>query len=264
MGLKVGQQPYRSGSLVPARSDPDRFTAAVASVGLLVLVGFALGLCAWEVEAPGLLDSYVTSNTVYALNPGTGIGRPATVAIPAGIIAAALGLGFLAWRRSVAALETLGRLSRRLAPLVLAPLLPLLWRWQLWQGEREIVFLVLSGVLVFGGQRLLRLSFSTEPVLGAWAGTWGPGRALSPSGRARIREATWWLPFTLVCLAAATFAVFFSVHTVIHHRNVLSSSMDLTERSRPLYEVWRVGRAAAARGVVLLALGDVARRTPPR
>jgi len=41
------------------------------------------------------------------------------------------------------------------------------------------------------------------------------------------RTATRFLPFTLVLLAAAGYAAFFSYHTVVHHRNILSSSLDL-------------------------------------
>jgi uncharacterized membrane protein len=36
-----------------------------------------------------------------------------------------------------------------------------------------------------------------------------------------------WLPFAIVVAAAAGYAIYFSYHTVVHHRNVLSSSLDL-------------------------------------
>ena len=108
------------------------------------------------------------------------------------------------------------------------PLLPLLWRWQLWQGEREIVFLLLTGVLVFGGQRLMRVSLSTDPVLTFGTSSSSPSSSPS-SSRAWVpaRGVARWLPFTLVAAAAAGYAIFFGIHTVVHHRNLLSASLDL-------------------------------------
>lgn len=208
--LHADQRPRYARTAVSPGPDQAWLTSVFVSVTLLVMVGFSLGLCAWELYAGDLLDGYVNSNAV------TDVERlgPTAVAIPTSLLAAVAALVFLAWRRGIA-VEVLGRLSRRVSPLLLVPLLPLLWRWQLWQGEREIVFLLLTGVLVFGGQRLMRVSLSTAPV---------PTFGTSSS---RARGVARWLPFTLVTAAAGGYAIFFGIHTVVHHRNLLSASLDL-------------------------------------
>jgi uncharacterized membrane protein len=106
--------------------------------------------------------------------------------------------------------------------MVLVGLLPIMFRWRLWQDTREVVFLLLGLVLVFGAQKLLQVALSTPPVFQRLGSA---GRA---SDRAAVRRAlTRTVPFLLVVLAATVYAIYFSYHTVVHHRNVLSSSLDL-------------------------------------
>jgi hypothetical protein len=119
--------------------------------------------------------------------------------------------------------EIIERLARRASPAVLAALLPLMFRWRFWQGGRELVFLLLVLVLVFSAQKLLQVAWATEPVFGR-------PRFLDrmfADGAAMGRADCNWLPFAIVVAAAAVYAIYFSYFTVVHHRNVLSSSLDL-------------------------------------
>jgi uncharacterized membrane protein len=78
-------------------------------------------------------------------------------------------------------------------------------------------------LLVFGAQKLLQISWATPPAFGR-PGFWGRAYAdLAEMGRATPR----FLPFLIVALAAAGYTAFFSYHTIVHHRNVLSTSLDL-------------------------------------
>jgi len=133
-----------------------------------------------------------------------------------------LSLGMLAWRRHASA-ESILVLARRLSPLALSGLLPLLFHWQFWQDSHEVTFLLLVLLLVFSAQRLLQVSWSTEAVFRR------PRHLAHAIKDAKIlwHWSASFLPFTLVCLAAAGYATFFAYHTVVHHWNVLSSSLDL-------------------------------------
>jgi uncharacterized membrane protein len=202
----------------PGEVDRPRLSAACSGAGVLALVGFSLGLCIWELGFGDRLSDFVVSN-----GPSRARGLSAAVAGVAGAgIVLLLSLALLAWRRLVSA-EAIERLSRRLSPLVLAAFLPLMFQWRFWQGSREVIFLLLAMALVFGVQRLLQVAFSTEPVFGRPAFL----EKTLLDGKELWRWGTVFLPLTIVCLAAAGYAAFFSYYTVVHHWNMLSSSLDL-------------------------------------
>jgi uncharacterized membrane protein len=195
-----------------------RLAAGLSGVAVLGLVGFSLGLCGWEIAASKRLFDFAMSN-----GPTKGIGLGAVkVAAGSALVLLLAALALLAWRQRLRG-DVLERLGRRLSPLGLAALAPLLFQWRFWQGAREVVFLLLGLVLVLSAQKLLSVSFATEPVFGRprWL-----DRALA-GGAAAFRAHRGWLPFTLVVIAAAIYATYFSYYTVVHHRNVLSSSLDL-------------------------------------
>jgi uncharacterized membrane protein len=184
----------------------------------LAFVGFSLGLCAWELWFSKHLNDFASTN---GPSRAHGFGAFASALVGTAIVVL-LSLVLLALRRQVCA-EAIERLSRRLSPLALLALLPLMFRWQLWQGNREVTFLLLTLLLVVGAQRLLQVAFLTEPIFDR------PGFLDRPLADAR--ELGQWsmkhLPFTIVCLAAAGYAAFFAYYTVVHHWNVLSTSLDL-------------------------------------
>jgi uncharacterized membrane protein len=195
-----------------------RLAGGFSGMAVLGLVGFSLGLCGWEIAASKGLYDFAMSN-----GPAKGIGLGAVKVAAGSALAFLLAALALLARRQLLRGDAIERLGRRLSPLGLAALAPLLFQWRFWQGAREVVFLLLVLVLVFSSQKLLSVSFATEPVFGRprWL-----DRALA-GGAAAFRAHRCWLPFTLVVLAAAIYATYFSYYTVVHHRNVLSSSLDL-------------------------------------
>jgi uncharacterized membrane protein len=204
----------------PISSEGQRpwLSAVLSGSGGLVLVGFSLGLCVWELWFADRLYDFVVMN---GPSRARGVGAVVSALAGAGVVLL-LSLVLLA-RRRLARAEAIERLSRRLSPLVLAAFLPLMFRWRLWQGDREVIFLLLALLLVFSVQRLLQVAFSTEPVFGMPGfldKTFKHGKQLWPWSET-------FLPFAVVCLAAAGYATFFAYHTVVHHRNVLSTSLDL-------------------------------------
>jgi uncharacterized membrane protein len=195
-----------------------RLTLALTGMAVLLFAGFSLGLCLWGLFARSDLHTFVTSN-----GPSRTPGMRAVLSGSAGSVGLLLGvLGLLAKRRRLCG-EAILQAARRLSPAVLLGLLPIMFYWRLWLGNRESVFLLLGLVLVFGAQKLLQLSLGAPPIFSRPAFL---GRALadcSEVGRATGKV----LPFVLVLLAAAGYAAFFGYHTVVHHRNILSSSLDL-------------------------------------
>jgi uncharacterized membrane protein len=180
------------------------------------MAGFSTGLCVWEFSARSSLFDFVHGN-----GPERG---PGVAAIGFGIAGTAIFLlasFILLARRRLLSGECILRFARRLSPAVLLGLVPLMFHWRLWQGSHEVVFLLLALLLVFGAQKLLQVALATPPVF-ARPRLDGPA-----GGAAAQRYLPRSVPFLLVLLAASVYAAYFSYHTVVHHRNVLSSSLDL-------------------------------------
>jgi uncharacterized membrane protein len=196
-----------------------RFSAALSGIAVIVLAGFSLGLCLWQLCCSGNLYDFVVSN-MPPRERGPAV-LPFAAATAGAVLLACTGL--LAKRRLLEDGWAILRLARRLSPLVLAGLLPIMFHWRLWQGNREAVFLLLGLVLVFGSQKLLQIAWLAEPVFST-PGCWR--RWLADSAELR-RSTARFLPFLLVLVAAAGYTAFFGYHTVAHHRNILSSSLDL-------------------------------------
>jgi len=195
-----------------------RLSAALTGIGVLAMAGFSAGLCAWELWAGSALHEFVRMN-----GPERAPGF-AAIKFGLGGMGAVLVLAFVVLARAhLLAGDKIWQLARRLSPMVLVGLLPIMFRWRLWQDNREVVFLLLGLLLVFGAQRLLQVALSTPPVF-----VRSDRRSRWFADGAALRSAlTRYAPFLLVLLAATIYAVYFSYHTVVHHRNVLSSSLDL-------------------------------------
>ena len=195
-----------------------RLSAALIGTGVLASAGFSAGLCAWELAAGPVLAEFVEGN-----GPER---APGFAALRLGLVGAVIVLlatfAALAVRRTLSG-DSIWRLARRLSPAVLLGLLPIMLHWRLWQGNREVVFLLLGLLLVFGAQKLLEVALSTRPVFSRPA----PITRWLADGAAVRRWCTRFAPFLLVVLASAVYSVYFSYYTVVHHRNVLSSSLDL-------------------------------------
>jgi len=185
---------------------------------MLAATGFSAGLFCWELSVGPALSPFVESN-----GPGGTLGLTAVRAGLAGAaFALVLALALLARWRLLAG-EAMLRLGRRVSPALVLGLLPLMLRWRLWQGSREVVFLLLVLLLVLATQRLVQVALATAPLRPrpAWLG------AGLVDGAAVARWCGRFLPLLLVVLASLVYVAHFSYYTVVHHRNVLSSSLDL-------------------------------------
>ena len=214
----VGDERRETCNRAPSGATRPRLSAVFSGAAVLALVGFSLGLCVWELWFGDGLSDFVASN---GPTRARGLSAVVSAVVGAGIVLL-LSLALLV-RRRLARAEAIERLARRLSPLVLAAFLPLMFQWRFWQGNREVIFLLLALVLAFGAQRLLWVAFSTEPLFRAPAFL----DETLKDAKELWRWSTTFLPFTFVCLAAAGYAIFFAYHTVVHHWNVLSSSLDL-------------------------------------
>jgi uncharacterized membrane protein len=186
---------------------------------VLLIVGFSLGLAGWELWSAADLQAFAVSN-----GPARERGLEAVrFAAGGSVVLLAAVFALLAKRGLAGDGWAVWQVARRLSPLVLAGLLPILFRWRLWQGNREVVFLLLALLLVFGSQKLLQIALLSPPLLARPALL----ERLLAGGRELCRSTTRFLPFALVLLAAAGYTAFFGYYTVVHHRNILSSSLDL-------------------------------------
>ena len=130
------------------------FAAACQGLALLALEGLSLGLALAEVALWPRLPAYVGRNE---------IAPTARIAL---LVAMAAGAALLSARGAwllrpdpVAGAYAVRALARRLAPLALAALAPLLCATWLWIG-RDLAFLALASLWALAGQAALRVSLS--------------------------------------------------------------------------------------------------------
>ncbi len=204
----------------------ESFVAGVRGLAWLLAEALSVGLAAGLVAlGPGSTAPFVTGNVLPAA------ARSLLLAVALCFGAAALLVGGLAWKRRGAA-ALLGA-SRRLAPALLAVLLPPLLDWRAWQG-RDLHFLVLAATLVVGIRGLGRVAQAAPPLgvaprLRATADRVAAGlRRLPPATRH---------PALLVGLAALGYVLYFGYHTIVQHRNGYSHSFDLGLEANALWNV---------------------------
>jgi uncharacterized membrane protein len=197
---------------------PD-LTRAARALAFLGGEGASIGAAVWFVRARERLPAYVASN---ALSPGA---RKFLIGDMLGcaVTAVLAGLAALTWRRP-GGLDGAEGVSRRLAPLVLAGFVPLLFQWQLWYGGREATFIAMLGAFVLALQGLTRVALGAPPLLPRrWrAGVGGRPRRIV----ARLSAETW-LAGAMVIVAALGYAVYFSVITIQNHFRMQTMGFDL-------------------------------------
>ncbi|HEX3343861.1 MAG TPA: DUF2079 domain-containing protein [Polyangiaceae bacterium] len=179
------------------------------------------GLAGWEISGHATLPQHTRSNGLWAEARGW-IFLDMGVALVAGALV--LGALFLR-RRDLGVVE---RLVRRLSPLALAALVPLLFDVRLWSGW-ELVFLPLALVFGFGTWAAARAVLETPP---AFPGLAGRGRTLRHHVAAARRRAASLLagvdaPLLVAVMGACAYAVYFSAITIEAHRNLGTSSFDM-------------------------------------
>jgi uncharacterized membrane protein len=218
-----------------------RLGLVLPALMLLGLEGLSLGLAAWELLHKDALLDYVLRTSA---QPGLGFltgpllfGLSSTAAV---VVLA--GIALLAGTSRVT--SSVYGLALRLAPMVLAAFVPVLFNYVLWQN-RDLQFLAVTAIFVFGLQHTLKLALSAPPLdLADAAGverrpSW-LGSLWADTRRCAAAVPEYW-PFVLVLLGAAGYAAFFSYHTIVHHRNALSSSLDLGMEENLIYNALHGG-----------------------
>ena len=202
----------------PAPAPP--LTRSFCALGLLAIEGASVGLAGWFFRSHDKLTSYVGANV---LAPGSRQKILLTMFVCA-LLAAGAAAGVLI-RRRAAGLDVIERASRRLAPLCLAAVVPLLFHWQLWVGSpRELTYLVMVAAFVLALQALTRVALETAPVLPAhW-------RARIDAVRARVAarlDRMPWLPLAIVGVAVIGYSAYFSIITIQNHVRLGTAGYDL-------------------------------------
>ena len=183
--------------------------AACQGMVLLALEGLSLGLALAEVALWPRLPAYVGRNEIA---PGARVALLVAMAAGAALFSAR-GAWLLRRDPSARGAYAVRALARRLAPLALAALAPLLCATWLWIG-RDLAFLALASLWALAGQAALRVSLSESPAAGA-----------APARAARALPGRAWT--ALVCLGAVGYAAYFAAVTVINHRALRTTSFDL-------------------------------------
>jgi uncharacterized membrane protein len=200
-----------------ARSQLARWATVI---GLCVLEACSAGLASWELLARRCMPDYARRNLLdlqdrayVFLDMAIGLGAAVVVFAVIGV-----------WKRR-GALDLLERLARRLTPLALAALAPLLFDARLWH-DGAVVFLVFAAIFGFGARAATLAIVRTSPA--------------SPGFAARLRErfeghlrraaaplARLDLPLAVTALGACAYAIYFSAITIASHRNLGTSSFDM-------------------------------------
>lgn len=211
-------------------ASPSTLPRSLRSLLLLAGVGASLGLLGWTLRIGDRFVGYALGNVMTRQGR---IWAGANMAIGAAL-AAGLGLALMLrprWRQG----ELAHRLAARAAPLALAWLLPVAFTWRLWSGH-ELAMMVL---LAFGAlclQGLIGIALASAPVLCPGVPfTGAPARILRAArtawaAPARARAALAGmrrLPFALVLLGVAGYALYFSLHTLQTHYRLGTQSFDL-------------------------------------
>jgi uncharacterized membrane protein len=202
----------------------------VRTLSLIFGEGMSLGLCCWVFLSGPSLMPYALDNRmplrerVELLLTAFGTGA-------LGLVLAAIYLGIFT-RSSFARLSGV---ADRLAPLLVAGIVPFMFRWSLWQS-RELTFGILVVILGFAIHAAILKSLQAPPLFGT---------RLLPLKRVVTRlgqRSERWLPLTLVVLGALGYAVFFSYYTIANHRNLRTASFDLGLENNLLWNVVHGGQ----------------------
>lgn len=213
-----------AGLLTGGPDRPKLRPSFVVTVSLVTLVAVAVTIACWGLLYPEALDQYVRNNE---LRGASGLSPQTVVYLAAALAGSVTATLYGFWPRLRPLLYVLGR---RTSPLILVAFLPSLLDWKLWV-DRALVHLLFSVTLVLATKQLVQFALNTpdlsEPV-GSPSARWHDWSAARVADLGAMRKA---LPksvgFWLVLLGVAWYATFFSYHTIVHHRNALSASLDL-------------------------------------
>jgi uncharacterized membrane protein len=214
-------------SAAPA-PDAQPLAPLVRGLALLGGAGASLGFAGWAFRSNvERFTKYALSNEIPSPGRMYALGNMAAGAMV--LVLVGIAVFFARRRRDGAALCE--RLGRRLAPLTLAGLLPVLLNVRLWPG-RELTVLVALTIFGLGLQRLARMSLLAGPVLPDLAPSslrvffFARDRffdRLAPLTRPHAGR----VAFGVVLAAAAGYAWHFAHHTLQTHYRMGTASLDL-------------------------------------
>ena len=200
----------RSGTIFDGGRPDDNLPSSALlgrALALLGIEGGALGLACWMLSHRERLPAFVRDNDVGELGDSQPLVALAIgVGIPV-LVAAAL------WGVQLVRARGLHRVAMILLPLSLSAFVPLCFDWRLWVG-RELLGLVLALLVALGLERSLRAAGQYLPPL------------VFPTGR-RSSAVRFWVVLSVVVVAAAAYAAYFSFHTIAYHQNGHTSTYDL-------------------------------------
>jgi uncharacterized membrane protein len=225
--MRLGSESLLEESIEPLAMERFGLRSRAWSTSLLLTVELlSLGLCIWQLRSSEALSSLVRSNE---LGPGParwgGAGNVASVATLLGVMVSML---VFIWGQKYTGL--LQALARRAAPLMLAALLPPLFEWRAWV-DRDLIHVLYVLAVVLATKKLFYVALSAPSV----DTNHSPECAKIVERVAKMRDdfrtighaLPRHLAFWVVVVGAIGYASFFSYFTIVHHRNVLSASLDM-------------------------------------
>jgi len=239
----IGSAPYLSGPTgIDATSQLDPFVLEVRrrdsleglwqSVVLLATSSLSLALAIAYANRFELIVALVEDNRIDATIPFW------LIAFAASMLAAIAALGVQL--AQPAARPLVQALARFTSPLILSAFLPALFAWRIWIGH-DLEQLFFAAALILATKKLVYFSLSTPTstlsttAIGRWLQSLAEcGRQDAAFMRRALptRVATW-----AVLLGIVWYAVFFSYHTIVHHRNGLTASFDLGLEENIVYNI---------------------------
>ena len=189
----------------------------------LEVVSVAVGVWAW-LHSDALLELARRNHIPLSLH----IISPQAVALLAGGFGVSLAT-VVGWQGDEAK-KVLHGLAQRGAPLILASFLAALFNWRLWV-DKELVHLLYALTVISLAKYLVACALSAPDMPATshrnWLRFWAAAQRARADLRVTIKALPRYLPVMVVCTACLIYTVFFSYVTIVHHRNVLSSSLDL-------------------------------------
>src|SRR5512133_1655880 len=225
--MRVGSDCYEDDTcgLAPAVSTTPRLETWLTPL-LITCETLSLSLFVWQVRSYDALTALVRGNDAVPLQLHWG--KPVQVAQVGVILGIALSIALVFWGRKVSGYLHLW--VRRAAPIALLAFVPALFQWRIW-AERDLLLVLYILTIVLATKAVVHYALAAPPLR----------LQRHPKYADLIQREKRWLEATrsmfaalprssatLVVLAGAAFyAAFFAYHTIVHHRNVLSASLDL-------------------------------------
>lgn len=219
------------------RRDGERLPGFCQTLFMLTTLALSLALGIYGLCFADEVVGYYRANDLEPLSRQWLL--PKTVAVVTSLpIAVGVSLSYWAFSNARTALAAF---ARRSSPFLLTAFLPGLFCWQLW-ADRELPHLLFTLALVLATKQLVHYSLST-PKLEVTGVPWLESvrrwaERCIEGAIAMQRAVPKAMGFWLVFFGVVYYASFFSYHTIVHHRNVLSASFDLGLEENIIYNVW--------------------------